>query len=140
MKEVGIFHVQGQPNLELRPDPDKCARWGVSTVDVMAVIQSAVGGKAFSQMIEGEKTFDITLRWPEKLRNNLDAILKLEVDVPNNTVTPGFVASRGQTPLTGPQTGLSASGSSSIMPAPSGSQFGGTFNDPSNAPRRRLGD
>jgi cobalt-zinc-cadmium resistance protein CzcA len=140
IQEVGIFHALGQPNLELRPDPVKCARWGVNTADVMTVIQSAVGGKAFSQMVEGSRTFDITLRWPENLRNNLEAILNLEVDVPNNQVTPGFVASRGQTPLTGPQTGISASGSSSIMPAPSGSQFGGTFNDPSNAPRRRLGD
>jgi cobalt-zinc-cadmium resistance protein CzcA len=62
------------------------------------------------------------------------------VDVPNNTVTPGFVASRSQTPLTGPQTGLSTVGTSQIMPAPSGSQQGGTINDPSNAPRRRLRD
>jgi cobalt-zinc-cadmium resistance protein CzcA len=140
MKEVGIFHVLGQPNLELRPDPDKCARWGVSTSDVMAVIQSAVGGKAFSQMIEGSKSFDITLRWPEQLRNNLDAILDLEVDVPNNQVTQGFIASRSQTPLTGPQTGLSAVGTSQTMPAPSGSAQGGTITDPSNAPRRRLRD
>jgi cobalt-zinc-cadmium resistance protein CzcA len=140
MKEVGIFHVLGQPNLELRPDPDKCARWGVNTADVMAVIQSAVGGKAFSQMIEGGKSFDITLRWPEQLRNNLEAILNLEVDVPNNQVTPGFIASRGQTPLTGAQTGLSATGTSQAMPAPIGSVQGGTLTDPSNAPRRRLRD
>jgi cobalt-zinc-cadmium resistance protein CzcA len=140
IKEVGVFHVLGQPNMELRPDPTKCARWGVSTADVMAVIQSAVGGKAFSQMIEGGKSFDIAVRWPERLRNNLDAILKLEVDVPNNQVTPGYVASRGQTPLTGPQIGVSTVGTSQTMPAPSGSQQGGTITDPSYAPRRRLLD
>jgi cobalt-zinc-cadmium resistance protein CzcA len=140
IEEIGIFHVQGQPNLELRPDPDKCARWSVSTADVMAVIQSAVGGKAFSQMVEGGRTFDITLRWPEHLRNNLEAILDLPVDVPNNQVTPGYVASTNATPLTGPQTGISATGSAQVMPSKTGSQQGATYNDPSNAPRRRLRD
>jgi cobalt-zinc-cadmium resistance protein CzcA len=138
LAEVGIFHIQGQPNLELRPDPEKCARFGVSKADVMAVIQTAIGGKALSQMVEGGKTFDLTLRWPESLRNNLDAILDLEVDVPNNQVTPGYVASTNPTPLTGAQTGVSAIGSSNAMPSKTGSIYGGTFNDLSNAPRRRL--
>src|SRR5262249_32521154 len=140
IEEVGIFHVQGQPNLELRPDPDKCARWGVSTADVMAVIQSAVGGKAFSQMVEGGKSFDITLRWPDRLRNNLEDILNLEVDVPNNQVTPGLTPSVNATPLTGPQTGVASTGSSQTMPSKTGSQSGATYNDPGNAPRRRLRD
>jgi cobalt-zinc-cadmium resistance protein CzcA len=140
IKEVGIFHVLGQPNLELVPDPDKCARWGVSKADVMAVIQSAVGGKAFSQMIEGEKSFDVSLRWPAQLRNNLEAILDLPVDVPNNQVTPGFAAGRGQTFLGGAQSAISSIGTSNTMPAPPGSMQGGTITDPSNAPRRRLRD
>jgi cobalt-zinc-cadmium resistance protein CzcA len=140
IEEVGIFHVQGQPNLELRPDPVKCARWGVSTADVMAVIQSAIGGKAFSQMVEGGKTFDVTLRWPADLRNNLEAILDLPVDVPNNQVTPGLIASVNATPLTGAQAGLSTTGSAQAMPSPTGSMQGGTYNNPGNAPRRRLRD
>src|SRR5207249_2327114 len=49
IKEVGIFHIQGQPNLELHPDPDKCARWGVSKADVMAVIQSAAACATWSR-------------------------------------------------------------------------------------------
>jgi cobalt-zinc-cadmium resistance protein CzcA len=140
IKEVGVFHVLGQPNLELVPDPDKCARWGVSKADVMAVIQSAVGGKAFSQMIEGEKSFDVSLRWPAQLRNNLEAILDLPVDVPNNQVTPGFAAGRGQTFLGGAQSAISSIGTSNTMPAPPGSMQGGTITDPSSAPRRRLRD
>ena len=50
--------------------------WGVSVADVNNVIQTAVGGKAFTQMIEGEKTFDITLRWPDRLRGDEQAILQ----------------------------------------------------------------
>ena len=49
----------------------------------------AVGGQAFSTMIEGEKTFDITVRWPEKLRGNESAILDIPIDAVNNTVTAG---------------------------------------------------
>ena len=69
--------------------------------DVNNVIQTAVGGKAFTQMIEGEKIFDITLRWPERLRSNESAILDIPVDITNNTVTAGSVPAVQATPLTG---------------------------------------
>ena len=59
-----MFRIKGQSNLEFPIDREKCALWNVSVADVQDVIQTAVGGKAFTQMIEGEKTFDITLRWP----------------------------------------------------------------------------
>ena len=70
IKNVGVFHVMGQSNLALPIDRDKCANWNVSVQAVQNVVQTAVGGLAFTQMIEGERTFDITLRWPERLRNN----------------------------------------------------------------------
>jgi cobalt-zinc-cadmium resistance protein CzcA len=140
MEEVGVFHIQGQPNLELKVDGEKCKQWGVSVADVLAVVQSAVGGKAVTQMIEGEKTFDITLRWPERLRNNLEAIKQIPVDITNNTVTPGYVASTSQTPQTGGAVGVAANTTSQTGASKTGSTFGGTYNDFSNAPRRRLGD
>jgi heavy metal efflux system protein len=108
--------------------------------DVEAAIKSAVGGQAFSQMTEGEKTFDITLRWPERLRGSEEAILNIPVDVTNNTVTPGSVPTIGPTPLSGAVTGVSALGTSLAMPALTGSLFHANFNNLSNAPRRRLGD
>ena len=84
--EVGIFNIMGQSNLEFRVDLDKCAKWGVSAADVNNLIQCAVGGKAQTAMIEGEKQFDVTLRWPEKLRDNTAAILDIPVDVGGNNV------------------------------------------------------
>ena len=62
MENVGAFHVLGQSNLNLPVDRDKCAMWNLNVSDVQDVIDTAVGGKAFSQMIEGERSFDITLR------------------------------------------------------------------------------
>ena len=64
LENVGAFHILGQSNLNLPVDRDKCARWNLNVSDVQAVVDTAVGGKAFSQMIEGERSFDITLRTP----------------------------------------------------------------------------
>jgi cobalt-zinc-cadmium resistance protein CzcA len=140
IKDVGVFRIKGQSNLEFPVDEDKCNKWGVSVADVQNVVQTAIGGKAFSQMIEGEKSFDITLRWPEPLRASEAAILNIPVDVANNQVTPGFVPGVAQTPHTGPSTGVSTTGSSATPPALTGSQFGANYNNLSGTPRRRLVD
>src|SRR5205823_1857407 len=68
VEEPGLFRIKGQSNLEFAIDRDKCKFWGVNPGDVLSVLATAVGGKATTQMIEGEKTFDVTLRWPEHLR------------------------------------------------------------------------
>jgi cobalt-zinc-cadmium resistance protein CzcA len=140
LENVGVFHIQGQPNLEFPVDRKKCSYWGISVNDVENVVQSAIGGKAFSQMIEGEKVFDITLRWPERLRNSEQAILDIPVDVSNNTVTAGMVPSLPQTPVTGASSGVSTIGTNISMPSPLGSAQTANINNIGNAPRRRLGD
>jgi cobalt-zinc-cadmium resistance protein CzcA len=129
IQEVGVYSIKGQSNLEFRIDLDKCARWGVSAADVNNVIQSAVGGKAFTSMIEGEKTFDITIRWPGTLRGSETSILDIPLEVTNNQV---FVAS-------GPGTSPSPTGSGQAPPATTGSPVN-TANPLSNVPRLRLRD
>jgi cobalt-zinc-cadmium resistance protein CzcA len=86
IENVGVFHIRGQSHLEFRVDPEKCQRWGVTTADLNNVISSALGGKALSSMVEGEKLFDIAIRWPRGLRNNETSILDIPVDIINNTV------------------------------------------------------
>jgi heavy metal efflux system protein len=140
MQNVGVFRIKGQSNLEFRVDRDKCAQWGVSVADVNNVIETAVRGKPFTQMIEGEKTFDVSLRWPERLRMTETYILDIPVDVSNNTVTAGQVGSVPQTPLSGPSTGISPTGTSNAGPSLTGNQGNATQNNLSNTPRRRLGD
>ncbi len=140
VEDVGIFHITGQPNLEFTVDRAKCERWGVQVGDVEAAIQAAVGGKAFSSMIEGEKTFDIAVRWPEKLRGNEQAILDIPIDAINNTVSAGNAPSTVPTPSTGPGGGVSASGSSAALPTPYGRSDNAPLTNPTNVPRLRLGD
>jgi cobalt-zinc-cadmium resistance protein CzcA len=125
--EVGIFNIKGQSNLEFRVDLDKCARWGVSAADVNNLIQSAVGGKALTTLIEGEKLFDVTLRWPKSLRSSETSILDMPVDVSNNQVLPATGSS------------VSPIGSGVAGPATLGSPVN-TANPLSNTPRLRLRD
>jgi heavy metal efflux system protein len=129
IEEVGVFSIKGQSNLEFRIDLDKCARWGVSAADVNNVIKSAVGGKAMTSMIEGEKTFDITIRWPQALRGSEASILDIPLDVTNNQVVVA----------TGPGTSPSPLGSGQPPPSNTGSPVN-TANPLSNTPRLRLRD
>jgi cobalt-zinc-cadmium resistance protein CzcA len=140
LENVFVFHIKGQSNLEFRVDAKKCKLWGVSVADVNAVIKSAVGGQPFTQMIEGEKTFDITLRWPERLRGDVETILDIPVDVTNNTVTPGSQPSSQQTPVTGPSSGPATAGTVIAPPSLFGSQFNTLFNPTTATPRLRLRD
>ena len=64
---------------------------------MLSLVQTAVGGKACTQITEGEKQFDLTLRFPQRLRGDLEAIKKLPVELLNNTVTPGYMGSLAQT-------------------------------------------
>jgi cobalt-zinc-cadmium resistance protein CzcA len=140
IEDVGVLSVMGQPNLEIPWDPDKCKQWGVSVSDLQNAVQTAVGGQAFSQMIEGEKRFDITLRWPKPLRDSEQAILNIPVDVINNQVASGWQPGVGPTRMTGGSVGLTAYGSTNPGPSTFGSQFNATGPYFPGTPRRKLGD
>ncbi len=84
IENVGLFHILGQPNLEIRIDRAACSRYGVNVADVEAAVQVAIGGKAFSQMVEGEKLYDIVLRLPTSLRDDPTVINRILVDTPGS--------------------------------------------------------
>ncbi|WP_422930202.1 efflux RND transporter permease subunit [Singulisphaera sp. PoT] len=84
IENVGIFHILGQPNMEIAIDRDACASYGVNVADVEAIIQVAIGGRAFSQMVEGEKLYDIVLRLPLEQRDDPTVIGRIPIDVPSN--------------------------------------------------------
>lgn len=91
IENVGMFHVVGQPNLQIEIDRGLCARHGVNVADVEKVVQVAIGGEAFSQMVEREKLFDIVLRLPPELRNDPEDIGRVLVDVPGTSdASPGY--------------------------------------------------
>jgi heavy metal efflux system protein len=89
IQNVGVFHIVGQPNLEIEIDREACARYGVNVADVESNVKVAIGGEAFSQMVEGEKLYDIVLRLPYDLRDDPGDIARLAVDVPGPNGKPG---------------------------------------------------
>jgi heavy metal efflux system protein len=89
ISNAGLFHIVGQPNLEIQIDRHECARYGINVSDVEAVVQVAVGGRAFTQMIEGEKRFDIVLRLPKHQRDDPEVIERITVDTPGQDGKPG---------------------------------------------------
>jgi cobalt-zinc-cadmium resistance protein CzcA len=133
-----VFRIKGQPNLEFTVDRKRCEVFGVRVADVQNAVKVAVGGQAVTQMIEKEKVFDITLRWPERLRGSEQAILDIPVDVANNVVTPGTTPGVPATPVTGPSTGVSTIGTGMPMPSLFGNVLGATLNNISGAPRVPL--
>jgi cobalt-zinc-cadmium resistance protein CzcA len=138
VKDVGYYHIKGQTNLELPIDRHKCSIWAVSVADVHNVIQTAIGGKAVSQMVEGEKTFDITVRWPLRLRADETDILDIPVDVIGNLVTSGTQASGGSGPTSGQN--VATTGYSNLLPTITGSTRSGAPLETTTTPRERLRD
>ncbi len=90
IENAGLFHIMGQPNLEIRIDREECARYGVNVADVESAVQVAIGGRAFSQMVEGEKLFDIVLRLPYDMRDDPEVIGSIPVDTPGVGDLPGM--------------------------------------------------
>ena len=129
IENVGLLRIRGQSHLEFRVDPEKCQRWGVMTSDVNNVVSSALGGKAVSSMVEGEKLFDIAIRWPKRLRESESSILEIPVDINNNVVAQ----SQGPGPVP------SAFGSGTAPPSLKGT-LSDTSNPINNTPRLRLRD
>ena len=82
IENVGLFHIIGQPNLEIVINRRACARYGVNVADVESAIQVAIGGRAFSQMVEGEKLYDIVIRLPVDLRDDPNVISRILIDTP----------------------------------------------------------
>ena len=137
---AGIFRIKGQSNLEFGVHRGLCKQWGVSVQDVMSVFESAVAGKPVTQIKEGEKAFDLTLRWPLALRADEEAIKRIPVDILNNNITSGSPTGGSSTPITGAVgPGTSSTGTAAILPSPTGT--GTHLGNPSmNSPQRRLGD
>ncbi len=79
VRDVGIFRVLGQPTVRIEPDRAASARYGFNTGDVEAVVQAAVGGRAVTQVYEGDRKFDLTVRWKEQFRNSVDSIREITI-------------------------------------------------------------
>ena len=86
--ELTVVRELGQPSLIVQVDRDKIARYGINVADVEAVVQAAVGGQAATQVIQGEKLFDLVVRMMPEFRENAQQIGNLLVGTPTGQQIP----------------------------------------------------
>lgn len=92
--DPGAFNLLGQPNLVIRVDRAKAARYGISAADVNVVVQAAIGGQEITRVYEGEQNFALTVRLAPQFRDNIDAIRAVPVALPNadSRAPPTYIA------------------------------------------------
>jgi len=87
-QDLVVESVAGQPYISIRPDRAKIARYGISVEDVQTIVETAIGGKTATQLYEGEKSFDVQLRFPEERRNSVEAVRDILVRSPQGANIP----------------------------------------------------
>jgi cobalt-zinc-cadmium resistance protein CzcA len=85
VEDLGVLRNLGQPEFRIELDQRKMAVYGVSTADANSVIEMAIGGKAASQLYEGERKFDIRIRYQKQYRDTEEKIKNLMVPTMNGS-------------------------------------------------------
>jgi len=86
--DTAVYRAMGQPNLTITPDRAACSRYGLNVGDVNSVVQAAIGGQAVTQVLQGERAFNLVVRWLPKYRQSLDAIKQIRVATPIGGYVP----------------------------------------------------
>lgn len=86
--DITIVRERGQPSLDVHIDRTKVARYGLDVATIDGMIEAAVGGVPATQVIQGERQFDLVVRMDERYRNNPQAIGRLLVTTPSGQRLP----------------------------------------------------
>jgi heavy metal efflux system protein len=88
VEDVAPIPTLGEPSVAINVDRARAARYGLNTGDVQAVVQAAIGGQVVTQLYEGEKHFDVVVRWQPPYRRNVEAIRQITVATSDGTQVP----------------------------------------------------
>jgi cobalt-zinc-cadmium resistance protein CzcA len=88
VEDLGVIRNLGQPEFRIELDQTKMAVYGINTSDANAVIEMAIGGKAATQLYEGERRFDIRVRYQEEYRATQDAVENLMIPASDGAKIP----------------------------------------------------
>ncbi len=80
--DLGTFQVRGQPNVNLVVDRAAADRFGINVSDVQDVVETAVGGKAVSQILIGDQRYDLTVRYQSPFRKTVDDVANIRILAP----------------------------------------------------------
>ena len=81
--DLGTFQVRGQPNVNLAVNRASADRFGINVSDVQDAVETAVGGKAVSQILIGEQRYDLTVRYQEPFRKTVEDIENIRILAPS---------------------------------------------------------
>lgn len=84
--EPGVFYQIGQPNLLIKVDRARCARYGLQAGDVNNIVEAAIGGKAVTQILEGDRQFDLRVRLTPEYRTDVESIRRIPVATPTSAL------------------------------------------------------
>jgi cobalt-zinc-cadmium resistance protein CzcA len=84
IEDLGIFRVVGQPNVNIKVDRAKADRYGINVADVQDAVETAVGGKAVSQVLKGERRYDLVVRYQPAYRTNVEEIGDIRLVAPSS--------------------------------------------------------
>ncbi len=79
VEDLGLFRVLGQPNLNVKVNRAKAARYGLNAGDVNTVVQTALGGTTATTVLEGDRQFNLTVRLAPEYRSSIDAVRNIKV-------------------------------------------------------------
>ncbi len=88
MVDVACDKVLGQPQLLIDIDREKAARYGVNTSDILDIVETSIGGKVITELIEGERRFAIMLRYQKSYRDEVSELGNILVSTPSGTRIP----------------------------------------------------
>ncbi|WP_266367504.1 efflux RND transporter permease subunit [Tellurirhabdus rosea] len=88
IEDLGVIRNIGQPELRIELDDQRLARYGVDKADAESVVEMAIGGKAATQIYEGERKFDLRIRYDQAFRSNEARIRDLMVPTRNGGQVP----------------------------------------------------
>jgi heavy metal efflux system protein len=79
--DLGAFWVLGQPNLNIKVDREKAARYGLNVSDANSVVQAALGGTVATTLLEADRQFGVVVRLAPQYRSNIDEVRNIKVGV-----------------------------------------------------------
>jgi heavy metal efflux system protein len=89
--DLGVFPVLGQPNLNIKVDRKKAARYGLNSGDVNSVIQASMGGAVATSVLEGDRQFDLVVRYTPEYRDRIDQIRNIKVGYTTASGTNAYI-------------------------------------------------
>src|SRR5258706_4778873 len=89
--DLGLFPVLGQPNLNIKVDRDKTARYGLNAGDVTRLVQAALGGTPATTLLEADRQFNVTVRLAPEYRDRIDAVRTIKVGFQTPAGTNAYI-------------------------------------------------